>query len=207
MLDYYKVRPGAGVIRKHTVSKRVTWAAAGAAHRRLLSAAVTSESLRVPASPQLPYHVIEVNPLTKSEISWSSYKKVPILKWDDQSGKHPYSLSPRSSHRLFYAHQPHAMIQPPHLTTQQGMCAHVCVDVSVCVCVIITGTVETDSSVIMSRLATELTAKTAPKPPPGAPKATPAPTGRALEEEERWRRWVDERFVKVITANIYRSWE
>ncbi len=27
------------------------------------------------------------------------------------------------------------------------------------------------------------------------------------EEEEKWRRWVDDRFVKVITANIYRSWE
>ncbi len=105
---------------------------------------------------QLPYRVVEVNPLTKSEISWSSYRKVPILKWDDPSG-----------------------------------------------------TVEKDSSVIMSRLATEVTvaAKTDKKPRPGAPKVAAAPTGAALEEEERWRRWVDERFVKVITANIYRSFE
>ena len=30
----------------------------------------------------------------------------------------------------------------------------------------------------------------------------PAP---AAEEEERWRRWVDDRFVRVITINIYRN--
>ena len=27
----------------------------------------------------------------------------------------------------------------------------------------------------------------------------------AAEEEERWRRWVDNRFVRVITVNIYRN--
>jgi hypothetical protein len=31
--------------------------------------------------------------------------------------------------------------------------------------------------------------------------------GASAEEEQRWRRWVDERFVRVLTANIYRSWE
>ena len=31
--------------------------------------------------------------------------------------------------------------------------------------------------------------------------------GVSAEEETKWRKWVDERFVKVITANIYRSWE
>jgi microsomal prostaglandin-E synthase 2 len=28
-----------------------------------------------------------------------------------------------------------------------------------------------------------------------------------MEEEAKWRKWVDERLVKVVTANIYRSWE
>jgi microsomal prostaglandin-E synthase 2 len=28
--------------------------------------------------------VVEVNPLLKSELSWSSYKKVPVLKMDDE---------------------------------------------------------------------------------------------------------------------------
>ena len=26
------------------------------------------------------------------------------------------------------------------------------------------------------------------------------------DEERRWREWVDQRFVKLVTANIYRSW-
>ena len=33
------------------------------------------------------------------------------------------------------------------------------------------------------------------------------PAGVGLEEEVKWRKWVDDRFVKVLTANIYRSWE
>ncbi len=106
---------------------------------------------------QLPYHVVEVNPLTKGELSWSTYRKVPILKWDDASGH-----------------------------------------------------VERDSSVIISKLAAELAVPAGKGPggrPAGAPKVVPAPTGKALEEEEKWRRWVDDRFVKVITANIYRNWE
>lgn len=28
-----------------------------------------------------------------------------------------------------------------------------------------------------------------------------------LEHEARWRKWVDEKLVKVLTANIYRNWE
>ena len=35
------------------------------------------------------------------------------------------------------------------------------------------------------------------------PKTPPPVSDRS--EEERWRRWVDERFVRVITVNIYRS--
>jgi microsomal prostaglandin-E synthase 2 len=31
--------------------------------------------------------------------------------------------------------------------------------------------------------------------------------GQSAEEEAQWRRWVDERFVRLLTANIYRSWE
>jgi len=33
---------------------------------------------------QLPYHTIEVNPLTKGELSWSTYRKVPVVKLDDE---------------------------------------------------------------------------------------------------------------------------
>lgn len=34
---------------------------------------------------QIPYHAIEVNPLTKSELKWSKeYRKVPVVKLDDE---------------------------------------------------------------------------------------------------------------------------
>jgi glutathione S-transferase len=34
--------------------------------------------------PQIPYQVIEVNPLTKAELKWSDYKKVPVIKMDGE---------------------------------------------------------------------------------------------------------------------------
>ena len=37
-------------------------------------------------APQLPYKVIEVNPLLKSELKWSSYKKVSICVGIVQEG-------------------------------------------------------------------------------------------------------------------------
>jgi microsomal prostaglandin-E synthase 2 len=33
---------------------------------------------------QLPYYTVEVNPLTKGELTWSSYKKVPVVKLDEE---------------------------------------------------------------------------------------------------------------------------
>ncbi len=38
-----------------------------------------------------------------------------------------------------------------------------------------------------------------------APAAGAADAADARQEEARWRRWVDERFVRLITVNIYRS--
>ncbi|KAJ6773515.1 MICROSOMAL PROSTAGLANDIN E SYNTHASE-2 [Salix purpurea] len=32
----------------------------------------------------IPYKVVEVNPISKKEIKWSDYKKVPILKVDGE---------------------------------------------------------------------------------------------------------------------------
>ncbi|KAG2490256.1 hypothetical protein HYH03_011380 [Edaphochlamys debaryana] len=126
---------------------------------------------------KLPYTVIEVNPLTKGELKWSTYKKVPVVKLDEE--------------------------------------------------------VVVDSSAIMSRLATDVAAS---RPAPAAAAAPAAPkkpsggfsffgssgcsdesavkdqgaanfAGPALEEEVKWRKWVDQTFVKVLTANIYRNWD
>lgn len=34
---------------------------------------------------KIPYEVIEVNPLTKGELKWSTYKKVPVVKLDEET--------------------------------------------------------------------------------------------------------------------------
>lgn len=46
----------------------------------------------------IPYKIVEVNPLSKKEIKWSDYKKVPILMVDgeqlvDSSGICPCGCS------------------------------------------------------------------------------------------------------------------
>lgn len=84
----------------------------------------------------LPYKIVEVNPLSKKEIKWSDYKKVPILMVD--------------------------------------------------------GKQLNDSSAIIDKLDIQI-----------HPSKGRLPTD--TEEEEKWRRWVDEHLVHVLSPNIYRS--
>jgi len=97
---------------------------------------------------KVPYRTVEVNPLTKKELKWSDYKKVPVLVMDGEQ----YN----------------------------------------------------DSSVIAEELQARFE---------GERKATwfsklmdPQAEERERAEEAKWRKWVDEWFVRVITTNIYRSW-
>ena len=106
---------------------------------------------------KLPYRVVEVNPLTKAELKWSEYKKVPVVVLDGSDQVN-------------------------------------------------------NSSSIVSRLAAELEAGKGGSKSSwsfggkrGAATGTGGAGGAPPEEEERWRRWVDERLVRVITVNIYRS--
>ena len=97
-----------------------------------------------------------MNPLSKKELKWSSYKKVPV--------------------------------------------------------VLVDGEAVNDSSAILSSLAVELEAPAEPaasashgwfsKPDQAAQSSG---TAQAEQEEERWRRWVDQTLVRVITVNIYRN--
>ncbi|KAB8095028.1 hypothetical protein EE612_022605 [Oryza sativa] len=81
----------------------------------------------------IPYKVVEVNPLSKKEIKWSEYKKVPILTVDGEQ--------------------------------------------------------LVDSSDIINILQQRV-----------------CPDDKATnEEEEKWRRWVDEHLVHVLSPNIYRT--
>mmetsp|Transcript_27554 Transcript_27554/g.67740 ORF Transcript_27554/g.67740 Transcript_27554/m.67740 type:complete len:332 (-) Transcript_27554:246-1241(-) len=89
----------------------------------------------------IPYDVVEVNPLFKSEIKFSEYKKVPV--------------------------------------------------------VVIDGEQFNDSSVIMRTVDERMAGKAGRGG--GLSKA-------AREKEAKWAAWVDERFVHVVTPNIYRTW-
>eukprot|EP01026_Neomeris_dumetosa_P052324 TRINITY_DN4626_c0_g1_i4.p3 TRINITY_DN4626_c0_g1~~TRINITY_DN4626_c0_g1_i4.p3 ORF type:complete len:359 (-),score=74.18 TRINITY_DN4626_c0_g1_i4:123-1199(-) len=105
----------------------------------------------------IPYKVVEVNPVTKAELKWSKYKKVPVLVMDDEQVN--------------------------------------------------------DSSAIISRLDAEIAATIPPPPPPPRtlpklftkPPQTLEVAAATPEEVRRWREWVDTRFVRIITANIYRT--
>lgn len=104
---------------------------------------------------KIPYRAVEVNPLTKSELKWSEYKKVPVVLLDGNEQVN-------------------------------------------------------DSSAIISRLSVDVTANREVNKKgswwSGSNKNSASTAGTvSRDEEEKWRRWVDERLVRVITVNIYRT--
>ncbi|KAG2441039.1 hypothetical protein HXX76_003892 [Chlamydomonas incerta] len=140
---------------------------------------------------KLPYTVIEVNPLTKGELTWSSYKKVPVVKLDEEV-----------------------------VVDSSAIMSRLAVDVAAA------------GRDPMAAAAAAPAAKAAA--PPAAPakkaggwfggsssssgsdagagpkdQAAAASSGGAdaVAEEVRWRKWVDEKLVKILTANIYRNWD
>ncbi|KAK9802683.1 hypothetical protein WJX73_005605 [Symbiochloris irregularis] len=105
---------------------------------------------------KLPYITVEVSPLTKSELKWSDYRKVPLVMLDDEAVG--------------------------------------------------------DSTAVITRLAAELKEAKQDDQPSKArswfsSRGSPARDSAAEsgQDEERWRRWVDERLVRVVTVNIYRN--
>lgn len=87
----------------------------------------------------IPYKVVEVNPLSKKEIKWSEYKKVPII-----------------------------MIDGEQLN---------------------------DSSAIIDKLGEKILSK----------KKADSTSEDEVDEETKWRRWVDNHLVHVLSPNIYRN--
>ncbi|KZV39601.1 prostaglandin E synthase 2 [Dorcoceras hygrometricum] len=85
----------------------------------------------------IAYKVIEVNPISKKEIKWSDYKKVPILTVDGE-----------------------------HMV---------------------------DSSDIIDKLAKRINLN------------APADSSSGDDEEKKWRGWVDNHLVHILSPNIYRS--
>ncbi|EOY21319.1 hypothetical protein QUC31_007274 [Theobroma cacao] len=85
----------------------------------------------------IPYKVVEVNPISKKEIKWSDYKKVPILMVDGEQ--------------------------------------------------------LVDSSAIIDKLSEKVLPKKMIN------------SGANEDEETKWRRWVDNHLVHVLSPNIYRN--
>jgi microsomal prostaglandin-E synthase 2 len=85
----------------------------------------------------IPYKVVEVNPLSKKEIKWSEYKKVPIVMVDGEQLN--------------------------------------------------------DSSAIIDMLGERILSK------------KKADSTSEEDEETKWRRWVDNHLVHVLSPNIYRN--
>ncbi|XP_058722529.1 uncharacterized protein LOC131594424 [Vicia villosa] len=85
----------------------------------------------------IPYKVVEVNPLSKKEIKWSEYQKVPIIMVDGEQLN--------------------------------------------------------DSSAIIDKLGEKILSK------------KKADSTSEDDEETKWRRWVDNHLVHVLSPNIYRN--
>nr|XP_043638152.1 prostaglandin E synthase 2-like [Erigeron canadensis] len=86
----------------------------------------------------VPYKVVEVNPLSKKEIKWSDYKKVPILMVDGEPLQ--------------------------------------------------------DSSAIIDQMRNKI-----------SPVKSTSPASDDDNEETKWRRWVDDHLVHMLSPNIYRN--
>ncbi|GIL61954.1 hypothetical protein Vafri_16311 [Volvox africanus] len=153
---------------------------------------------------KLPYTVIEVNPLTKGELKWSTYKKVPVVKLDDEIVADSSAIMSRLVTDVLAARPaapPPAPPAPaaavaaspasPTPTAKRSSSWWPFGSGS--------GTLDVGSGAKDQTAAAAAVTVAAPSP-------SPSPVD-ALAEEVRWRKWVDDKLVKVLTANIYRNWE
>ena len=117
---------------------------------------------------------MEVNPLTKAELKWSDYKKVPVVLLDGEQINDSSAIISRLEAELESAGK--AGSSGRQDSSSGG---------------------SSSSSGGWFGFGKSATAAT--------PAAAAAPAGAGREEEEKWRRWVDSWFVRVITVNIYRN--
>ncbi|XP_057435076.1 uncharacterized protein LOC130727835 isoform X1 [Lotus japonicus] len=110
----------------------------------------------------VPYKVVEVNPMSKKEIKWSDYKKVPILTVDgeqmvDSSGS-----------------------KPPYQSLSV-----ILLSVNV--------VLNLNSLILFADIIDKLVKRIRPDYDLNA------------DEEKKWREWVDNHLVHVLSPNIYRT--
>lgn len=100
---------------------------------------------------QIPYQTVEVNPISKSQLKWSTYKKVPVVLLDSEPIGDSSAII---SHLQAALQQRHAEQHPP---PQKGW---------------------------LSAFGR-------------APAPVESPYKPQSQEERQWRKWVDDRLVKV----------
>ena len=126
---------------------------------------------------QIPYRTVEVSPLTKKELKWSVYRKVPVavLPDTDEVLTDSSAIISRLAAELEAQQQrQHPQAQPQH-----------------------------DSQSLKRGWFSRGGSKQSPPAIDSRDSTQPSTTSRA--EEMYWRQWVDSRLVKVITVNIYRT--
>ncbi|KAI7838862.1 hypothetical protein COHA_007363 [Chlorella ohadii] len=128
---------------------------------------------------KIPYRCVEVNPLTKAELKWSEYKKVPVILIDGQQVNDSSAIISRLA----------AEIDAGALSggSSKGSKA--------------SSKDEGESGGFLAALF----GSSKPKQQQAGGRAPSALAPASAAEEEKWRRWVDDWFVKVITVNIYRN--
>ncbi|GFR47294.1 hypothetical protein Agub_g8981, partial [Astrephomene gubernaculifera] len=156
---------------------------------------------------KLPYTSIEVNPLTKGELSWSSYKKVPVVQLDDEIVADSSAIMSRLATDIAAARAAAAAAAAPPAAAAAPAAAP---ESSAAPAKKSSGgwwfwsskgSDESDAAAVKDQ------APAAAAPAPAAAVLSAESAAAALEEEVRWRKWVDEKLVKVLTANIYRNWD
>lgn len=164
-------------------------------------------------SAQIPYRTVEVSPLTKEQLKWSDYRKVPVAVLDGEQVVDSTAIITRLAAELHAQQAAAAQQQRPAKRTswlptfghreqqvRHTLCAahfelhmqHAC---GCCGRHLLVMKVYGSSLHVRGMHARRVQADAAEEAEAGARRA----------DEERWRRWVDERLVRLLTVNIYRS--
>ncbi|CAK0763286.1 hypothetical protein CVIRNUC_003042 [Coccomyxa viridis] len=113
---------------------------------------------------KIPYRTVEVSPLTKKQLKWADYKKVPVAVLDGEAYGDSTAIITRLAAELKAAERSQD-------TAQHG------------------------------RSSSSFWPFGSRKKSTNSDMASTA----VSEDEEQWRRWVDDRLVRLLTVNIYRT--
>ncbi len=154
---------------------------------------------------QIPYRTVEVSPLTKKQLKWSEYRKVPVALLDGELVADSTAIITRLAAEVAEQKQQQAATEQAPSSGWWSLVGmgnrkqkvgawlqeHIC---SACLSfpLALLQCVASLPSMVPD-LAAQGTFHSA------------AVNNPSKIDEERWRRWVDERLVRLLTVNIYRN--